>query len=406
MPDNFFGASEKPEAANQPIFSPNVSGAPNPNSNVGSVPSSSSFPPVNPSFSSPTISQPSVSPFGTVPSEAPIPPSAPEQKFAPPPPNIFIRTSASDLENIKSAGGEIPAWQPPTTPPPSLSQMPPAFGEPTFNPNPEISAAELTNFPQTQPPHKNKIVPLLIIIGIIIAAGALGYFFLWPKLFGPKTVTPPTTQPVEVPTTILTTTTTLPPSPYPQISEPYQKNVIDLKIQGSLVVSALKEEATKEMAPAQTFKILIPRYHDYLLSGEEVILSLIPNLPESLKPYLLGRKYLVYVYYGEVNPSLGLIIEIGQSSKEEVKGIFATWEKGKILTDLSNFWLIKTPKKVAQTFKSETVNGAEIRYLTYSGKEAALSYGFFGDYLILTSSRESLNSAVTHLQGATVPIYP
>jgi len=76
-----------------------------------------------------------------------------------------------------------------------------------------------------------------------------------------------------------------------------------------------------------------------------VILSLIPNLPESLKPYLLGRKYLVYVYYGEVNPSLGLIIEIGQSSKEEVKGIFATWEKGKILTDLSNFWLIKTPKR-------------------------------------------------------------
>jgi len=337
------------------------------------------------------------------------------QKFTPPASNVFIRTSESDLEKMKATGGAAPNWQtppqptfspssPPNEPRPPVNEIPsgPNFSEPAINP--EISASEFTNFPQPQIPKKNnKLIPLLIIIGIVIAGAVLGYFFLWPKLFGSKTTTTTTTTIVETPTT---TVTTLPPSPYPQVSGPYQKTPLTIKLTGTAIVSAIKGAVTETMQPAETFSVLIPKYRDYSLSGEEIITSLIPNLPDNLKPYLLARKYLLYVYYGKVNPSLGLIIDIGQDKTEDVKAGFATWEKGKILDNLANFWLIKIPKKIAKTFKDATTTGADIRYFTYYGKEAAISYGFLNDYLIISSSLESVNSAVSHLQGVTEPIYP
>ena len=340
----------------------------------------------------------------------------PGQKFTPPAPNVFIRTSESDLEKMKATGGATPNWQTPPQPtfsPPSpinesrppINEIPsgPNFSEPAINP--EISASEFTNFSQPQIPKKNnKLIPLLIIVGIVIGGAVLGYFFLWPKLFASKsTSVTPTTQPI---VTTTTTTTTLPTSPYPQVSGPYQKTPVTINLTGSIVITSIKNAATQTMQPAQTFSILIPKYRDYSLSGEEVITSLIPNLPDNLKPYLLARKYLLYVYYGEVNPSLGLIIDIGQDKTEDVKAGFATWEKGKILDNLTNFWLIKIPKKIAKAFKEVTTTGADIRYFTYYGKEAAISYGFLNDYLIISSSLESVNSAVSHLQGTTEPIYP
>jgi hypothetical protein len=338
------------------------------------------------------------------------------QKFAPPAPNVFVRTSESDLEKMKATGGATPNWQMPPQPtfsPPSsvdesrspVNEIPsgPNFSEPAINP--QISASEFTNFPQSQIPKKNnKLIPLLIIIGIVIGGAVLGYFFLWPKLFAhkPALVTTTTTQPIVSDTT----TTTLPPSPYPQVSGPYQKTSLTVNLTGSAVVSSIKKVANQTMQSAETFSILTPKYRDYFLSGEEIIMSLIPNLPDNLKPYLLGRKYLLYVYYGEVNPSLGLIVDIGQDNTEDVKAVFATWEKGKILDNLTNFWLIKIPQKVAKSFKGTTTAGADIRYFTYYGKEAAISYGFLGDYLIISSSLESVNNAVSHLQGVTEPIYP
>lgn len=339
----------------------------------------------------------------------------PGQKFTPPASNVFIRTSESDLEKMKATGGETQNWQAPSQPtfsPPSplnesrppVNEIPsgPNFSEPAINP--QISASEFTNFPQPQMPKKNnKLIPLLIIIGIVIGGAVLGYFFLWPKLFASKSASvTTTTQPIIT----TTTTTTLPASPYPQVSGPYQKTSLTIKLTGLAVVTAIKNVATETMQPAETFSVLIPKYRDYSLSGEEIITSLIPNLPDNLKPYLLARKYLLYTYYGGVNPSLGLIIDIGKDNTDDVKAAFATWEKGKILDNLANFWLVKIPKKVAKTFKDATTTGADIRYFTYYGKEAAISYGFFNDYLIISSSLESVNSAVSHLQGVTEPIYP
>jgi len=345
--------------------------------------------------------------FGQVPEQ-----QEPEQRFSPPPSNVFIRTSQSDLEKIKSEGGAISGMPPPPVTPTHVSSM---EQEPSIQPGPAFSDSEpsftpeaptgMSEFPTTEAEssQKNKLLPFIIIGVLIVAVVALGYFYLWPKFFEakPVVITPTTT------TDTSTTTTTLAASPYPQVSGPFQKSLFNIEISGSDVVKAIKDSAISEMAAPGTFKILIPKVHNDALTNEEVILSFIPQLPTRLKPYMLARKYLVYAHYGEVNPSLGLIIDIGEESKEEVKSIFLAWEKKLgILDDLKDFFLVSIPKKTANDFKETTNAGAEIRYFTYSGEEAAITYAFYEGYLIMSSSLESVNSAISHLQGITEPIYP
>ena len=352
----------------------------------------------------------------------------PEQRFSPPPSNVFIRTSESDLKKIKSEGGAISGMPPLShTPPPlspspdtsaytpSIEQTPNIQPEPSIGPEPAFSDSEpsfapeapvgMSEFPvtETESPQKNKLLPFIIIGGLIIAVVALGYFYLWPKFFQAKPVViTPTTS-----TSMMTTTTTLAASPYPQVSGPFQKYLFNIEISGPDIVKSIKNAATSELASPGTFKILIPKVHNDPLTNEEVVLSLIPQLPMRLKPYMLARKYLTYSYYGEVNPSLGLIIDIGEESKEGVKSVFLSWEnKLGILNDLKELFLVSIPKKTANDFKETTNAGAEIRYFTYSGEEAAVTYAFYDQYLIMSSSLESVNSAISHLQGITEPIYP
>ncbi len=368
--------------------------------------------------------------------------------FAPPPPNVFIHTSESDLNTLESEGGEA-SFSPPSVAPPVLpgpmqqqqnpsvpfsskpftSELPeeetsipgqfadnPSFSpEETFPPqvpegemsiSPEIPVSELSSFAPEgiSPNKKNKFLPFLIIGGIIIAGVAFGYLYLWPKLLKPKPV-PVTSTTTTI--TVLAPTTTVPLStPYPQISGPYQKNIVSIEVAGPSIASAIKESALVELGSPETFEVVVMKIHDDALTNEEVVLSLIPTLPQRLKPFLLGRKYMLYTYYGEVHPSLGLIIDIGEENKEDVKSIFSAWAKGGILDDLSNFFLISIPKKSATAFKEDTNAGAEIHYFLYSGQEAAITYAFFDRYLIISSSLESVNSAVSHLQGITEPIIP
>lgn len=366
------------------------------------------------------------SPFQNQPSSQPK-----EEPFAPPPSNIFIRTSESDLEKVQSEGGvfpqpspsQIPPFpaQPPSPPKPmeDVSFAPPTgFNQPLQEPPvfispqipdstipPQIPASEFSNLP-VQPTPKKKFLPF-IIIGILIIAGlVLGYFFLGQKILKPKEeieIVPSTTT-----TFLTTTTTTLPPSPYVWLGSPYQKAVVNVEVKGSPTLSALQKEAKDSMFPAGTFKILIPKVHNDVLNDEEIILSLIPKLPESLKPYVLGeKKFLVYAYYGEVNPSLGLIVEIGAENKEMVKPIFLNWEKKlQILKDLANFYLIRVPAQADKAFKDISNLGAEIRTFDYKGEEVDLTYAFFDKYLIISSSLESVNSALERLQRPLEPIYP
>ncbi|MDD4994536.1 MAG: hypothetical protein PHT66_00950 [Candidatus Pacebacteria bacterium] len=314
-----------------------------------------------------------------------------EQKFSPPPSNVFIRTSESDLERIKSEGGTIPGIEP-------------NFSEPSISS--ESTGSDIEGFSAASVPSdkKNNLIPILIIGILVIGGGLLAYFYLIPLLFNreePFVVTTTTT------TMLAQTTTTLASSPYPQISGPFQKSIFNVEVSGDQIVESIKSAALSELASPNTFKVLIPKIHNDPLTNDEVVLSLIPSLPVRLHPYLLAREYLVYAYYGEVNPSLGLVIDIGEESKEEVKSIFLSWEKNLgILTDLQELFLVDVPSKSSEEFQETNNADVEIRYFNYAGEEAAISYAFSDQYLIMSSSLEAVNSGISHLRGATEPINP
>lgn len=362
-----------------------------------------------PSQSFPESSQPlSSGPFGQK-----------EEPFAPPPSNIFIRTSESDLEKIQQEGGNV-SFAPPIQPEkmheevsfaPPQGFVPPSppqtfVSQPETGPaiSPEIPASEISGLPVSPPP-KKKFLPFIIIGVLIVGGAALGYFILWPKIFGTKKVVEITTTTVTITTT---TTTTLPPSPYVSLGAPYAKSFVNIEVKGNPTLSAIRQVALEEVSPPGTFKVLIPRVKGTALTDDEVILSLIPKLPENLKPFVLGdKKFLVYVYYGQINPSLGLIIEIGEENKEAVRPIFLNWEKKlQILKDLANFYVVKIPTQVGKAFKEVSNLGAEIRTFDYKGEEVDLTYAFFDKYLIISSSLESVNSALERLQRPLEPIYP
>jgi hypothetical protein len=45
-----------------------------------------------------------------------------------------------------------------------------------------------------------------------------------------------------------------------------------------------------------------------------------------------------------------------------------------------------------------------VRHFDYPGKEASLAYAFFENNIILTTSLESINSAIGYLQNADTPV--
>ncbi len=372
--------------------------------------------------------------------------------------NTYIRTMQSDLEKLKEEGGNLPTGEIPSSfsqfPSQSFSQGPSQESSSSFSQSfsqkesetnfeippiqptetasiPEVPSPENLSFSpyQTPPPEgpspqefvssdftpsspkKSKLLFPLILAVILVGVGVLGYFVIWPKIskkITPVVSTTTSTILTTVETTIApttTTTTTLPPSPFVRISSPYEKAPVSIKIIGSLVVASLKKEVLESPSSLGTFKVLMPLAKD-VLTTEEVVLSLIPNIPERLKNIVLDGKYLVYAYYGEVNPSLGLILEVDKENMEEAQNVFLSWEKGKIISDLSNFVLAEMPKKITCKFKESELVGAKVRFCDFGTKEKGIGYAFFDQYLVISSSLESLQSAINHLQGEREAIYP
>jgi hypothetical protein len=62
----------------------------------------------------------------------------------------------------------------------------------------------------------------------------------------------------------------------------------------------------------------------------------------------------------------------------------------------------KTPK--TKTFKASEILGATVRSFEYPEKEAALTYAFYNNYIIITTSLESVNSALIHIQNGDTPV--
>ncbi|MGE4554963.1 MAG: hypothetical protein AB7D02_02460, partial [Candidatus Paceibacterota bacterium] len=324
-------------------------------------------------------------------------PSETQQGFSSATP--FHKESDTYFETPSVTPNEVSSSQIPS--PENLSFSP--YQEP---PMPPSGSSQEFISPEFSPqmPKKSKLLLPLLLAGLLVAVGIVGYFVIWPK-FVKKTTQLASVTTTTVIQTTTTTTTTLPPSPFVEISSPYEKTVFEIKIIGEIIASSIIKEATSNMSASGTFKVLIPSVKGSLTT-EEVVLSLIPNLPKEIKEIVIKGKYLLYAYYGEVNPSLGLILEVGKENQEVVEKAFLNWEKGKIISDLSKFVLTEMPKKVTCKFQQKDSLGATIRFCDFKTKEKGIGYAFFDSYLIISSSLESLQSAINHLQGPREAIYP
>jgi len=250
---------------------------------------------------------------------------------------------------------------------------------------------------------KKKISKLLIPIVLIIVLVAF-YFLLWPKLF--KTKVPTSGVPSGMGglnnTNVTTLKTGTTPTTLPAVLgfSTSKGDVINSKlvvdITGSpALYTTIKKEATT-LGTAESIKVLQPAIKGVALTSQEVLYTWIKNVPEALTEDL-SDEYIMYTYYGTVNPAFGLVFKI-KDTDPDVLDAMLLWEKNKaLLKDTSNLWLFTPKTTTAKLFKEQEILGATVRYFAYPGKEAALAYTIVGDKLIITTSIESITSALDHL---------
>jgi len=270
-------------------------------------------------------------------------------------------------------------------------------------PEPDIprGAFEYPAAPLAKP--KKKLIPILII-ALVAVVITVGYFYIWPSIIKPKVVTNPTiTEPL---TTIPLTPTTLPPivTPFPNLGGDFYTSKINIDITGAPVIidDVMKEVAN--LAESGTFKIIVPKIKDEYLTAKEIFFTFIKNAPEEISSNIQD-KYLVYAYYGEIHPALGLVFAFDKTKSDIVSAAFLGWEKNReLVKDTAEIWAFtpKTPKLKA--FKETEILGNKVRYFEYPEKEAALAYTLFDNYIIVTTSLESITSAIEHLQNGTIPV--
>lgn len=250
---------------------------------------------------------------------------------------------------------------------------------------------------------KSKIVILGITFVVLIIV-VLFVFVIRPRMLSPKVSFKSTMNGQLLPATTVTSTTTTKPSPFIMLKSGFQLNNLEIDISKSPeIIKQIKDEANVLLSP-NDFKVITAKVKNQFLSAGEVLNAFIDNVPTSLSNNLEG-KYLVYSFYGEVHPALGLIFKINTSAVEQIKTDFLTWENNKnIIKNTLDLWLFSPKTPTSKVFKDREYLGAIIRNFDYPGKEASLTYGFFDNYVIITTSNESMNSAINYLQNGDTPI--
>lgn len=380
-----------------------------------------------------------------------------DNRFAPPPNNIFIRTMNSDMESLKDNGGSLPSFEAPNAtfgqPPPANQSPTPAVEPAPIKPEESVnpftsplesnlsSAIHPDNFPienvapiengNVEIPKKKKLPAyLLIILGLVIlgAGGFAVYKFVWPKFFKPKTPAIVGTgfkcgcDAQNLPTCTstgtgidcsnageclceqiaTTTTTTLPLTPYIEIpgnaSTPLAISSLSVnfsnKTLATAILAMIKAEVNKA-TPVNTLKPIRIDYKGEYLDSSEIMAALFKNLPTDLSSYL-GRRYAVYAYYGNLGPTLGFMVEV--TSPDAVKTAMTNWEKKGMLDGVANLFLKTVVKPTTIAFKDRVLPiGGTARYIAYKTKNVELNYLVYNNYLIITTGKDNLEALVNNL---------
>lgn len=117
----------------------------------------------------------------------------------------------------------------------------------------------------------------------------------------------------------------------------------------------------------------------------EIIGSLDMNIPVEISR-ALGGKYTFFVYKQENRA--GFIAKI--TERETLETGLRDWENT-MPKDLRPLFLGQEPgEAVAEEFQDSAYKGVNVRYLNFTNSTLALDYAIVGDYLVITTSKESM----------------
>ncbi|HRZ29231.1 MAG TPA: hypothetical protein P5052_00160 [Candidatus Paceibacterota bacterium] len=185
----------------------------------------------------------------------------------------------------------------------------------------EFSPLSNADLNSTPPKSKNKLLVLVLLIILIVSLIAVWFFIIRPKMLSPKVSFKPTTN-----TSLLapaTTVTTLKPTPFITIKDGYQANNLDIDVSKSPeIVTQIRSEANN-LLPVGEVKIIMPKIKNQFLTSSEIVNAFVDNIPPSLLNNL-DEKYLVYSFYGEVHPALGIVLTVDNNGLDQIKADFLT----------------------------------------------------------------------------------
>ncbi|MFA5230031.1 MAG: hypothetical protein WC422_01050 [Candidatus Paceibacterota bacterium] len=144
-------------------------------------------------------------------------------------------------------------------------------------------------------------------------------FIIKPRMLSPKVAFNPTPN-----TSLLspaTTVTTTKPSPFIMIKSGFQTNNLDIDISKSPeIVTQIKTEANNILPPGG-LKVIVPKIKNQFLTSLEIVSAFVDNIPPSLINNL-NEKYLIYSFYGEVHPALGIVLTVNNNMLDQIKADF------------------------------------------------------------------------------------
>jgi hypothetical protein len=304
---------------------------------------------------------------------------------------------ASDLQSIQSSGGVGAA--PKTFRPEDFSSGPAVFRPSTPGGNKGTPSVPRAPAVKVVAPSGARHT-LLVILGIIIflaIAGAVVYFFLWPLLFPaaptstpPAAVTTPSTQPVAPPTSLAGLTShqsffTAPVSPSAQIS-------LNLSLPMLQVAVAA---AAADSQPAGTFKEISFTSGGKPFTAQDFLGLALPGLAKDFLTDTFEQDLTGFVYYDQNGSWPGYVFKVKAGSDVDT----AKSTVGPILEAApAGFFAVSPGAPKDSVFDDGALpDGKAVRLMRFTKKGSALEYGWFGNYLTVSTSYQGLIEAVKRL---------
>jgi len=237
---------------------------------------------------------------------------------------------------------------------------------------------------------------ILIRAGVVVSfllfllSIALGY---WYFLVRPRQR--PSPSPTQLPVPSATFSPSAPPiTPSPAIiPEPLIKTdetkIIKILPSASLLV--LSAEVLKESSPQ--FSQLAVQKDEKFLDFSELLTELQVKAPDNiLESIKEGAENLTFfLYSGKDGGRLGFVVKLKEEKTENMSQNLKTWE-AKMASDFNDVLIVlgKTKPVPSNIFREAKYNGFSFRYLSLAEKNLGLCWTIRHDYLILTTSGESL----------------